>query len=243
MPLTPCDPFTPTFTCGTNTTNCQTGLDVFEFVGGNDFILRGEQVAPLQGGDSVAMSLGPRTTLTADGVAAGGSSNGTGGTVTITASPDSSGSSADAGYTVADVAGAAAGAGGAFLLAFIGALIVIFNLRRKIRKLKNEQKENAEKLAKAHHHSFGGMAHSPAPRYTSPLASPPAMQYNAGGAYFAGYDQPKVSHDDYRPSPTSHRNQPIGEMDDREIREMGSGGAVWEMDASHGQGKDGQDHK
>ena len=117
--------------------------------GVNNIVLRDYQVAALQQGpSSTAFLLEPTSTFAPANVTSSDTCNnasaGTSGdtstasnsatvqTVTITATP--SASTRAAGFTAADVAGAAVGVGVPLLLALIGAAFMIFNLRRRLKK-------------------------------------------------------------------------------------------------------------
>ena len=253
IPLTPCDIFLPTFTCGNNNSYCETNYGVFNFSGGDGFVLRAEQVAPLQqGGSPVAMLVQPSTTLRpVEGALVNGAPANTTGSANGVAAASAASTNPDGQYTVGDIAAAAAGAGGPLLLALIGALIAIFNLRRKLRKAKKQQ-ELLETEAKAaersrerererergrpamqQHPSYGYHSphHLPAPGYVSP---PQNLPYNVhAGGYFPSPDQPKVSQDRYY----QQGARTYGEMGGNGITEMGTERTLIEMDGGN-QGAD-----
>ena len=208
----------PKFACATSTSDaCQN--DVFEFGGDNGFILRAEQVAPIQKGDAVAIAVGPTTTLYPE--LKDRSGNGT--TVNVTASP---GSGSSGRFSAGELAGANVATGAVFLLAVIGALIVIRKMRRELNVLRSER-DAAEKPIV--HHSNGA-----APHYALQTSSPPSIPYN-GSASTPSATQSAVPHDQYYQSLTTtprDMRRYGREIYHHEIQEMSNASAFAELDAS-----------
>ena len=129
-PMYPCEPFSSTWACGFNNTDCQTGDGTFTMEGGNGFILRGNQVAALEGGSSsVAILVEPTTTLTpATNDSASSPSGSTSSSATQSSSASASTTSASQAFTAGDIAGAAVGVGVPLLLALIGAIVMFCRL-------------------------------------------------------------------------------------------------------------------
>ena len=145
MPITPCDIYSVTFSCNVYNTACKDANPPFHIPDGNGVVLRGDQVAPLEAKDSsVAMLIEASTILTAEGDASDDSAVGTH-TVTVTATSKSSLET----FSAADVAGAAVGAGVPFLIALLGAVVLIFHQRRKMKEMKSAlaERENMERSA------------------------------------------------------------------------------------------------
>ena len=196
----------PSFYCGWNTTACETGEGLFGWdteTEATGFILRGYQVAPIEDGDPVAILVEPTTTLTPVSGSKSGNTSARITTVTAHASATAIGTT---GYSVGDVAGAAAGVGVPFLLALIGAIIYIFSLKRRLRKQQEENQKTLAERPHIHHYASNNTSQSPAPGY---FAAPPAAPYTQGG-----------------------QGGNFEEMQDSGVREIGPGRTFTELDAA-----------
>jgi hypothetical protein len=162
MPFTPCDIFEFTFACNVNDTTCRDENPPFYLPKGSGVVLRGNQVASLEGPSaSVAMLVEPTTTLTI----AKDAPDQTKVTVTATSLATAGGS-----FTAADVAGAAVGVGAPLIMALVCMGLVILRQRRNLRGAKNALVER-EKMGGDAYMRFEPTYMQPAPAFVSPVSA------------------------------------------------------------------------
>lgn len=129
----PCDWLSPgSFACNIANTSCADMNSQFHLPLGSGFVLRGDQVAALEAsGASVAILVEPTTILT---IARDALNQTTATTATVTTTPRLV---IGAGFTAADVAGAAVGVGLPLVIALLCMGIVIIRQRRRLRERQN----------------------------------------------------------------------------------------------------------
>jgi len=122
--------------------------------GGNGFVLRPSQMALLDGGQSKTMLIDATTTLSASQTAQNSSTPATPTvTVSATASPPST-----TGFSAGAMAGVGVGVGAPFLLALLGALLVISSLKKRLREGTIARESSRTSTEKGKHDS-GPYAH------------------------------------------------------------------------------------
>ncbi|KAK3723621.1 hypothetical protein LTR37_001502 [Vermiconidia calcicola] len=185
-----------TFVCGLSNSDCIDDHNVFAVSDATNIVLRGLQVAALQGGKQQALTISPTTSLH-DSSSGSEPANSTFQTVTATPSAVRT----DAKFTTAQMAGVGAGVGIPLLLALLAAIFIILKQRREMRPLRSTQ--SAEKLN----------AYPMQPNYTV------AAKHSDGGYYRPMSDG--VQHGHFREmDPVTKLN----EMDTRtERQELGPG--------------------
>jgi len=140
-----CDVQNNIYTCGINSTSCLDSSSTFVMTDAVDLLLRPTMVAKLEGATSSAMTIAPTDTLTvASASSTSGSTNADAATVTITATATANSSDSPSKslgndqYSVGAVAGAAVGVGIPLLIALVGAILVILNQRKQLRRTGGE---------------------------------------------------------------------------------------------------------
>lgn len=192
-------------------------------------ILRPNQVASLESGSPYAMLVDASTTLRPASINIDTSSSSATVTklATETANTKTSQQSSSARFSAADVAGAAVGVGGSLLLALGGAIAVIFNLRRK---LKRSREQNGATRDPALHKQQSLSASTPAaPGYT-PFASSSSPAWDPPGVFHTPTTMTKLQHGGVQ---YQQGNGQFGrhEVDNSEIREMSNAREVAEMES------------